>query len=113
MNTGEHLWRIPNGDTPAFIKNHPALKGVTLPNTGQQSHAVMMATPTLLITAPGGTDAVLYAVDKKTGKRLGTVKLPAPGQYGMMGYLHEGKQYMVVQIMSQTYPGSLVALRLP
>ena len=113
MNTGEHLWRIPNGDTPAFIKNHPALKGVTLPNTGQQSHAVMMATPTLLITAPGGTDAVLYAVDKKTGKRLGTVKLPAPGQYGMMGYLHEGKQYVVVQIMSQTYPGSLVALRLP
>jgi glucose dehydrogenase len=113
MNTGEHLWRIPNGDTPAFIKNHPALKGVTLPNTGQQSHAVMMATPTLLITAPGGTDAVLYAVDKKNGKRLGTVTLPAPGQYGMMGYLHEGKQYVVVQIMGQTYPGSLVALRLP
>jgi quinoprotein glucose dehydrogenase len=113
MNTGEHLWRIPNGDTPAFIRNHPALKGVTLPNTGQQSHAVMMATPTLLITAPGGTDAVLYAVDKNTGKRLGTVKLPAPGQYGMMGYLHEGKQYVVVQIMGQTYPGSLVALRLP
>jgi glucose dehydrogenase len=113
MNTGEHLWRIPNGDTPAFITNHPALKGVTLPNTGQQSHAVMMATPTLLITAPGGTDAVLYAVDKKTGKRLATVKLPAPGQYGMMGYLHEGKQYVVVQIMGQAYPGSLVALRLP
>jgi glucose dehydrogenase len=113
MNTGEHLWRIPNGDTPAFIKNHPALKGVTLPNTGQQSHAVMMATPTLLITAPGGTDAVLYAVDKKTGKRLGTVTLPAPSQYGMMGYLHEGKQYVVVQIMGPTYPGSLVALRLP
>jgi glucose dehydrogenase len=73
----------------------------------------MMATPTLLITAPGGTDAVLYAVDKKTGKRLGTVKLPAPGQYGMMGYLQEGKQYVVVQIMGQTYPGSLVSLRLP
>jgi quinoprotein glucose dehydrogenase len=113
MNTGEHVWRIPNGDTPEFIKNHPALKGVTLPNTGQQSHAVMMATPTLLMTAPGGTDAVLYAVDKKTGKRLGTVKLPAPGQYGMMGYLHEGKQYVVVQIMGPRYPGSLVALRLP
>jgi quinoprotein glucose dehydrogenase len=113
MNTGEHLWRMPNGDTPAFIKNHPALKGVTLANTGQPSHAVMMATPTMLMTAPGGTDAVLHAVDKKTGKRLGTVALPAPGQYGMMGYLHEGKQYVVVQIMGQTYPGSLVALRLP
>jgi quinoprotein glucose dehydrogenase len=113
MNKGEHLWQIPNGDTPGHVKNHPALKGVTLPNTGQQSHAVMMVTPTLLMTAPGGTDAVLYAVDKQTGKRLGTVTLPAPGQYGMMGYLHEGKQYVVVQIMGPRFPGSLVALRLP
>ncbi len=23
MNTGEHAWRIPNGDTPDNIKNHP------------------------------------------------------------------------------------------
>jgi quinoprotein glucose dehydrogenase len=113
MNTGEHLWWIPNGDTPERIRNHPALKDVTLPNTGQQTHAVMMTTPTLLITAPGGTDSLLHAVDKKTGKRLGTVKLPAPGQYGMMGYLHQGKQYIVVQIMSPSFPGSLVALRLP
>jgi glucose dehydrogenase len=113
MNTGEHLWWIPNGDTPERIKNHPALKNVTVPNTGQLSHAVMMTTPTLLITAPGGTDSLLHAVDKKTGNRLGTVKLPAPGQYGMMGYLHQGKQYIVVQIMSSSFPGSLVALRLP
>jgi glucose dehydrogenase len=113
MNTGEHLWWIPNGDTPERIKNHPALKGLNFPNTGQQSHAVMMATRTLLITAPSGTEPLLYAVDKKTGKRMGTVKLPAPGQYGMMGYIHRGKQYIVVQISSQTHPGSLVALRLP
>ncbi len=113
MNTGEHLWWIPNGDTPERIRNHPALKGLSLPNTGQESHAVMMATPTLLITAPSGTDSLLHAVDKKTGKRLGTVKLPAPGQYGMMGYLHQGRQYIVVQIASQTHPGALVALRLP
>jgi len=113
MTTGEHLWSMPNGDTPERIKNHPALKGVNLPNTGQQAHAVLMTTKTLLITAPSGTDSVLHAVDKKTGKRLATVKLPAPGQYGMMTYLHEGKQYIVVQIGSQNHPGSLVALRLP
>jgi glucose dehydrogenase len=112
MNTGEHLWEMPNGDTPERIKNHPALKGLELPNTGQISTAVMMTTRTLLITAPG-TDPVLYGVDKKTGQRLGTVKMPAPGQYGMMGYLHQGRQYVVVQIASPTHPGSLVALRLP
>lgn len=31
----------------------------------------------------------------------------------MMGYLHEGRQYVVVQIASGTMPGALVALRLP
>ncbi|MGH9253270.1 MAG: hypothetical protein ACRD3C_01735 [Vicinamibacterales bacterium] len=113
MNTGEHRWAIPNGDTPEGIRNHPALRGLSLPNTGQQSHPVIMATRTLLVTAPGGTDSVLHALDKKTGKRLATVKLPAPGQYGMMTYLHEGKQYIVVQIMSGNHPGSLAALRLP
>ena len=73
----------------------------------------MIATRTLLITAPGPGAPLLYAIDKKTGARLGTVKLPAPGQYGMMGYMHQGKQYIVVSIMSATHPGSLVALRLP
>lgn len=112
MNTGEFLWEQPNGDTPAAIRNHPLLKGLNIPNTGQTSHAVMMTTRTLLVTAPGG-DPVLYGVDKRTGQRVGTVKLPAPGQYGMMGYLHDGRQYVVVQIMGSNYPGSLVALRLP
>jgi quinoprotein glucose dehydrogenase len=112
MNTGEFLWEMPNGDTPERIKNHPALKGLELPNTGQTSAAVMMTTKTLLIAAPGA-DPVLHAIDKKTGQRLGTVKLPAPGQYGMMGYLHQDRQYLVVQIASATHPGSLVALRLP
>jgi quinoprotein glucose dehydrogenase len=112
MNTGDHIWEIPNGDTPERIRNHPALRGLTLPPTGQQGHAVMMVTRTLLVTAPTG-DPVLYAVDKKTGKRLATVKLPAAAQYGMMGFLHAGRQYIVVQVASPTYPGGLVALRLP
>ena len=65
----------------------------------------MMATPTLLMTAPGGTDAVLHAVDKKTGKRLGTVEAAGAWPIRDDGYLHEGKQYIVVQIMSPKHPG--------
>ena len=73
-----------------------------------------MVTPTLLLTAEGaGGASVLHAVDKMTGERLGTVDIPAPGQYGMMGYMHEGQQYIVVQIAGSGLPGSLVALRLP
>ena len=57
----------------------------------------------------------LHGRDKFTGEILGSVSLPAPGQYGMMTYLHGGKQYIVVQIGSvQTDdPGGLVALALP
>jgi quinoprotein glucose dehydrogenase len=113
MNTGEHLWAVPNGDTPERIRNHPALRGVELPNTGRTGYAITMVTPTLLLTAEGaGGAAVLHAVDKMTGQRVGTVEIPAPGQYGMMGYMHEGRQYVVVQISGQGMPGSLVALRL-
>ena len=114
MNTGEHLWEAPNGDTPDRIRDHPALAGVELPNTGRLSHPVTMVTKTLVVTAEGvGGAPRLHALDKRTGARLGTVDLPASGQYGMMGYLHEGQQYIVVQVAGPGLPGSLAALRLP
>ena len=113
MNTGEHLWWIPNGDTPERIRNHPALRGVDLPNTGQTSTAITMVTRTLLLTAEGGGgEPRLHAVDKLTGERLGTIELPGAGEYGMMTYMHEGRQHIVVQIGGNT-PAALVALRLP
>ena len=28
MNTGEHLWWIPVGDTPNIVLNNPALRGI-------------------------------------------------------------------------------------
>jgi glucose dehydrogenase len=57
----------------------------------------------------------LNARDKSSGELLASVPLPAPAQYGMMTYMHEGKQYIVVQIGSSRtdFPGSLVAYRLP
>ena len=114
MNTGEHIWAIPNGDTPDRIKNHPALQGVDIPNTGVQSHPITMVTGTLLVTAEGGAgQPVLHAVDKATGERLGTVELPASGRYGMMSYMDDGQQYIVVAVSSPNYPGALAALRLP
>ena len=114
MNTGEHLWWIPNGDTPERIKNHPALQAVELPNTGVTSHPVTMVTASLLIHAEGTAgQPLIRAIDKSTGARLGVVELPAPGQYGMMTYMHNGRQHIVVQMAGRNQPGSLVALRLP
>ena len=57
----------------------------------------------------------LHARDKRTGEILGSVELPALGLYGMMTYMHEGKQYIVVQIGSfrTDFPGALVAYAFP
>ncbi len=114
MNSGEHLWAVPNGDTPDRIRNHPALQDVQLPNTGTTSHPITMVTKTLVITAEGraGTPR-LHALNKRTGQRVGSVVLPASGQYGMMGFMHDGQQYIVVQVAGPDFPGSLAALRLP
>jgi glucose dehydrogenase len=114
MNTGEHLWWIPNGDTPDRIRNHPRLQGVELPNTGTPSHATAIATGSLLIYGEGrGGRARLHAVDKRSGARVGTIELPAPSSTAPMTYLHEGKQYLVVPVGGAGHPGSLVAYRLP
>lgn len=114
MNTGEELWWIPNGQTPERIRNHPALQGVDIGNTGSTGRAITLVTETLLLYAEGsGGEPYLHAVDKQTGQEVGRVELPAQGQYGMMTYEHEGQQYIVVQVASRELPGSLVAMRLP
>jgi quinoprotein glucose dehydrogenase len=112
MNTGTRLWWIPIGETPANIRNHPALKGVNIGETGGGGNSIQMVTSSLLL-ATEGRSPILNAYNKETGKKVGSVKMPAGGQYGMMSYQHEGKQYIIVQISSGQYPGSLVALALP
>ena len=35
LDQGEIVWQVPHGETPDAIRNHPALKGLTIPRTGQ------------------------------------------------------------------------------
>ena len=117
MNTGEHVWETTVGRASDRILNHPALRDLDLDpeEIGGQGRAVMMVTKTLLLANEGMRGpAVLNAHDKSTGEKVGTVELPAPGQYGMMTYVHEGRQFIVVQVgQGGTFPGSLAALALP
>jgi quinoprotein glucose dehydrogenase len=99
MNTGEHLWWIPIGDTPDSVLNHPKLNGIDVPDTGTGENAPMVVTATLLMytsTASDGTP-MMFAIDKQTGERVGAVELPEKANYGMMTYVHEGKQYVIAQ----------------
>jgi glucose dehydrogenase len=114
MNTGEHLWWIPNGDTPARVANHPLLAGIDIGNTGQASHATALVTRSLLIYGEGRTgEPRLHAVDKRTGERIATIELPARSSTAPMTYLHDGRQYIIVPIGGAGHPGSLAALALP
>ena len=125
MHTGERSWSLPVGQTPEVIRNHALLRGIAIPNTGGTGSSIQMVMGDLLVQtralSEGGRQLVpdapleLHGRDKLTGEILGSVELPAPGQYGMMTYMHQGKQYIVVQIGSvQTdFPAALVALTLP
>ena len=114
LNTGDHMWRIPNGDTPASLKEHPALQGVDLPQTGKRSHATLLTTRTLLFYGEGRRgDPWLHAVDKKTGEEIARIELPATTNTAPMTYLHEGRQYIVAAVASAGHAAELVALALP
>ena len=99
MNTGEHLWVIPAGETPERVLNHPELKDMNIPTTGTGSAPTLLVTDTLLMYASAASDGTphLFAVDKATGKQVGKVEVGARVRYGMMTYVHEGKQYVVLQ----------------
>jgi len=116
MNTGEHLWMIPNGDASQQeqdrIRNHPLLQGVegVEVNRGRGSHSTMVASPTLLFATGQTADGAwkLFAIDKQTGERVGTVDIPGSTRYGMSSWSHEGKQYIIIQLND-----GLAAMALP
>jgi len=99
LNTGEHLWMIPVGETPDRIKNNPALAGIDIGNTGTGAHAPMTVTKTMLIYASQASDGTptLFAVDKATGRQIGKVPVSGNSRYGMMTFVHKGEQYVILQ----------------
>ncbi len=114
LNSGEHVWMVPNGDTPDRIKNSPALRGLDIGRTGKPTRAGILVTKTLLIAGEGfGGDPVLHAYDKATGETVAELELPA-SQTGLpMTYMHEGRQYVVLSVGGAGHPAELIALALP
>ena len=121
LDKGELAWSVPHGETPDAVRNHPALKGLTIPRTGRGGIVGVVTTATLVIAGERGTftdaqgrnGALLRAYDKATGKDAGAVFMPA-GQTGApMTYMAGGNQYIVIAIGGNNYPGELVAYKLP
>jgi quinoprotein glucose dehydrogenase len=121
LDTGEFVWQIAHGETPDNVRNHPALKGLPIPRTGQADEAGTLVTKTLVIcgdpvatTIPShGGGAMLHAYDKATGKEVGAVYMPAPQVGSPMTYMLNGRQYIVLGIGGGDFSSEYIAFRLP
>ncbi len=119
LNKGDLVWQIAHGETPDNIKNHAALKGLTIPRTGRQGRIGVLTTKTLVIageggfdTTPNGRGAMLRAYDKATGTEVGAVYMPAPQTGSPMTYSINGTQYVTVSVSGAGFPGELLVYKL-
>ena len=90
------------------IKNHPLLKGLTLPRLGQPGRTFIgvLTTKNLVIAGEGGVHsnasgrrvALLRAYDKRTGADVGEVEMPAKQTGSPMTYQIDGKQFIVLAV---------------
>ena len=123
LDRGEIVWHVPHGDTPDNVRNHPLLKGLNIPKTGQAGTSgiglmvtktlVVMGDPQVTTTPEHPRGAMLRAYDKTNGKQVGMVHMPAPQSGSPMTYLADGKQYIVVAISGGNYSGEYLAFALP
>ena len=74
---------------------------------------VILGDPLFTTTPEHPRGAMLRAYDKRTGKEVGAVYMPAPQSGSPMTYMVDGKQYLVVAISGGNYSGEYVAFTLP
>ena len=119
LNAGDIKWQVANGEAPDWVKNHPALKGVTLPRTGRYEHVGLMVTKTLLFAGegsglfavpPGSGGPMFRAHDKMTGEIISEFTLPANQSGIPMTYMVNGRQLIVLAVGAQGVPAEFVAL---
>jgi glucose dehydrogenase len=121
LDRGEFVWQVPHGETPDSVRNHPALKGLTIPRTGQSGAVGVLVSKTLIVagdplatTAPNRPrGAMLRAYDKKTGQEVGAVYMPAPQSGTPMTYAVNGRQFIVIAVSGGVYSGEYIAYALP
>src|SRR5436190_6164235 len=79
LNTGNHVWMVPNGQAPEYVRKHPALAGIDLSGAGNPERAPLLVTKTLLFSGDGaglfssgpqGGGKKFRAHDKTPGKTI-------------------------------------------
>lgn len=118
MNSGDKKWWTSNGGMQTVTSRDPLFANVKLPQVGARGQAQVITTKSLMIYGTGrgggapGTDPMLFAVDKATGKQVGAVKIPSRTSAVPMTFMHQGRQYIVFAT-GQEDSTALIALKLP
>ena len=122
LDKGELKWQVPHGDTPDVVRNHPALKGLNVPKTGQQGSVGLLVTKTVVVlgdpqvttTPEHPRGAMLRAYNKDTGAEVGAMWMPAQQSGSPMTYKGpDGRQYIVVAVSGGAYSGEYLSFALP
>jgi len=131
MNTGDHVWMVPNGDGP---RDHPAIKHLDTGPLGVPGRPTPLLTKSLLFVGegrsnfPGGSRVPpgmpleivtnaggkkFRAYNKDTGETVWEITLDAGTSGPPVTYLFEGKQFIVVAIGDSKHSPELIAFSLP
>ncbi len=131
MNTGEHVWMVPNGDGP---RDNPAIAHLELGQLGSPGRPPPLLTKSLLFIGEGLTNqrpggripldmpveiatnsggTTFRAYNKQSGEIEWEFELEAGTSGPPVSYLHDGKQYVVVAIGDRVHSPELVAFALP
>ncbi len=96
LNHGEQLWQVTLGDEPS-IRNHPMLRGVTLPPLlGVRGAPGPIVTRSGLLFVTGGGQ-VLYALDAKDGRTVWQHDFERVAYSVPMTYAtRDGRQFVVI-----------------
>jgi quinoprotein glucose dehydrogenase len=89
LNTGEYVWKVPYGETPE-------LKAKGLPQTGSESYGGPVITASGIMFIAGTKDGYFRIYDKKDGKLIRQIQLPAAAFATPSTYEVNGKQYVVL-----------------
>jgi len=89
LNTGDYLWRVPLGE-------YPELTARGVPPTGTENYGGPLVTAGGLVFIGASRDEHFRAFDRKTGRELWKMKLPAAGYASPATYEIDGRQYVVI-----------------
>ena len=131
MNSGDHVWMVPNGDGP---RDNPAIAHLNLGQLGVPGRPTPLLTKTLLFLGegltgqrPGGRippdmpvaiatnsgGPMFRAYDKQNGDIIWEIELEAGTTNPPVSYLYEGEQYIAVSIGDRSHSPEMLAFKLP